>query len=145
MAAKKIQIGETGRAVASNIAITRARMRPRLTVAELAERIQQLGRPITRQALSDIEAERRRVDVDDLVAIAAALGVSPATLLMPETFDETEVEPVLDGLQLPAGILWSWLTAEHPLDVPEPTEQYGIDVEAFKQRAKPRWVWAREQ
>ncbi|EHM29101.1 hypothetical protein SPW_2559 [Streptomyces sp. W007] len=40
-----------------------------------------LGRPMTITMLSRIECRQRRCDVDDLVAIAAALDVSPLTLL----------------------------------------------------------------
>ncbi|MCJ1680027.1 helix-turn-helix domain-containing protein [Streptomyces sp. APSN-46.1] len=40
---------------------------------------------MTNTMLSRIERTRRRCDVDDLVAIAAALGVSPLALLQPVT------------------------------------------------------------
>ncbi|MFE4797651.1 helix-turn-helix domain-containing protein [Streptomyces sp. NPDC056708] len=48
---------------------------------QLAERVTALGRPMTITMLSRIECRQRRCDVDDLVAIAAALGVSPIALL----------------------------------------------------------------
>ncbi|MBA8945271.1 MULTISPECIES: XRE family transcriptional regulator [Streptomyces] len=38
---------------------------------------------MTNIALSRTERARRRCDVDDLVVIAAVLGVPPATLLLP--------------------------------------------------------------
>jgi hypothetical protein len=38
---------------------------------------------MTNTALSRTERARRRCDIDDLVAIASALGVSPTTLLLP--------------------------------------------------------------
>ncbi|MFJ2770063.1 helix-turn-helix domain-containing protein [Streptomyces sp. NPDC087300] len=47
----------------------------------LAERCTALGRPMTNIALSRTERARRHCDVDDLVAIASALGVSPISLL----------------------------------------------------------------
>ena len=43
------------------------------------------GRPLAHSAVDQIEKGTRRVDVDDLIALAAALGVSPTTLLMPDT------------------------------------------------------------
>jgi transcriptional regulator with XRE-family HTH domain len=48
---------------------------------ELAARVTALGRPMSNTMLSRIELAKRRCDIDDLVAIAAALQVSPAALL----------------------------------------------------------------
>jgi transcriptional regulator with XRE-family HTH domain len=45
---------------------------------------EEIGRPIPELGLRRIESGDRRVDVDDLMALAAALDVSPATLLMPD-------------------------------------------------------------
>jgi hypothetical protein len=45
---------------------------------ELADRVTALGRPLSKHAaVSHIERIRWRCDIDDLVAITAALGVSP--------------------------------------------------------------------
>jgi transcriptional regulator with XRE-family HTH domain len=60
-----------------------------LTQRELSAKLQNLGRPISAGAISKIENGRpsvpepkavRRVDVDDLLALAAALAVPPARL-----------------------------------------------------------------
>jgi transcriptional regulator with XRE-family HTH domain len=48
---------------------------------QLAERCSAFGRPMSNTMLSRIELAKRRCDVDDLVAIAAALQVSPTALL----------------------------------------------------------------
>ena len=48
-----------------------------------AERCTALGRPLSNTALSRTERAHRRCDVDDLVTIAAALGIPP-TALLPE-------------------------------------------------------------
>ncbi|MGA5472535.1 helix-turn-helix domain-containing protein [Streptomyces arboris] len=57
---------------------------------ELAERLTQAGRPMTQPIVSRIESGTRRVDVDDLVALAAVFGVSPAVLLPAAEADETD-------------------------------------------------------
>lgn len=62
-------------------AIEHMRTERGLTQHQLAARCAALGRPITNTALSRTERAHRRCDVDDLVAIAAALGVSPVVLL----------------------------------------------------------------
>ena len=44
-----------------------------LTLGDLADKLKELGRPILLSALSKIEKGQRRVDVDDLVALALAV------------------------------------------------------------------------
>jgi transcriptional regulator with XRE-family HTH domain len=92
-----------------------------LTYAELARRTGDAGRPIPVLGVRRIEAGERRVDVDDLMALAAALDVPPATLLMPDT-TPTEWEAPVDATGLPeagtAEQLWAWLTATRPPRIP---------------------------
>ena len=85
MAARPIQIGEAGGHVAA--AITRHRQRLGWDQAGLADRVTAVGRPMSASVLGKVEAGARRVDVDDLVALAAALDVPPASLL-PGDVDE---------------------------------------------------------
>ncbi|WP_076482713.1 hypothetical protein [Williamsia sterculiae] len=114
MAGKKNELGATGRTVASNIASLRQGQR--LGFAELSRILSDLGRPIPPLGLRRIEDEERRVDVDDLVSIAVALGVSPITLLMPSTpnaSDEVLSSASLEAVS--AQRLWRWYRAERPL------------------------------
>ncbi|MBT2675760.1 helix-turn-helix transcriptional regulator [Streptomyces sp. ISL-14] len=64
-------------------AIERLRLVRGLTQHQLAARCTALGRPMANTALSRTERARRRCDVDDLVALATALGAPPAALLLP--------------------------------------------------------------
>lgn len=52
-----------------------------MSKTELAERLAKAGRSIDRLSVLRIEATERRIDVDDLVALADALGV-PADRLI---------------------------------------------------------------
>ncbi|MBA2948505.1 helix-turn-helix domain-containing protein [Streptomyces himalayensis] len=79
MATRSIEIGPAGIQTARNI--ERLRLLRGLTQHHLAERCTALGRPLTNTALSRTERARRRCDIDDLVTIAAALGMSPSSLL----------------------------------------------------------------
>ncbi|MDX3611972.1 helix-turn-helix domain-containing protein [Streptomyces europaeiscabiei] len=81
MASRPVEIGPAG--LHSARAIERIRLARGLTQHQLAVRCTALGRPMTNVALSRTERARRRCDVDDLVAIATALGVPPETLLLP--------------------------------------------------------------
>lgn len=137
MAAKKIEIGETGRTVALNVTVHRA-MRG-LSVAALAEKVRATGRDLTRQALSEIEAGRRRVDVDDLVTLALALEVSPAALLMPRA-DYPEEVVATSGGRAPARRVWRWLRAEAPIvEVGEDLDEAQGRQMEFIRRSQPAW------
>jgi transcriptional regulator with XRE-family HTH domain len=58
--------------------------RQEITIARLAERCAELGTPgLTRDAIASIVSGRRRVDVDELYALGAALNVSPLLLTLP--------------------------------------------------------------
>ncbi|MGW3486515.1 helix-turn-helix domain-containing protein [Streptomyces sp. NPDC001054] len=71
------KVGKIGQRVAAEV----ARLRGRVTVRELSARLEELGRPILPSGISKIEHGLRRVDVDDLVALAMALEVTPNRLL----------------------------------------------------------------
>ncbi|MFD4240176.1 helix-turn-helix domain-containing protein [Streptomyces sp. NPDC058525] len=79
MPPRSLEIGPAGRAAAR--AIERTRVALGYSQRQLAAHVVALGRPMTFTALSRIERTVRRCDVDDLVAIAAALGVPPQVLL----------------------------------------------------------------
>lgn len=137
----KNPLGPTGQAVAANV--ERLRTEQNLTFAALAERLDDIGRPIPTLGLRKIVAQTRRVDSDDLVALAVAFGVSPVSLLMPGLrtvgqFDQVE----FTGLPLPvrAEVGWLWLTAQ---DLPTPDSQpLGTSAKffAFLERSCPPWV-----
>jgi hypothetical protein len=76
---KKIDLAYFGTVVADNV----RRYRGETTYAELSRRLTELGRPIAPLGLRHIEADNRRVDVDDLVFLAVALDVAPLALLTP--------------------------------------------------------------
>ncbi len=61
---------------------------------ELSARLTKLGRPILPSGITKLEQGKRRVDVDDLVALAAALRVTPTRLLLgPPPTDGTAEDP----------------------------------------------------
>lgn len=68
-------IGHHGENVA--LAVRTLRLMQRLTLTELSQRVAENGRHIPELGLRRIEQLARRVDVDDLMALATALNVSP--------------------------------------------------------------------
>lgn len=55
----------------------------RLSQAELAQRMTERGRPMSKQALLALENGRRSVSLDEALALAAILYVAPAHMLSP--------------------------------------------------------------
>lgn len=152
MGRKAIELGHTARTVASNV--TRFRGARRYTLADLSERLTTVGRPMTGNTLSAIENATRRADVDDLVALAAALNVSPAALLMPnvtelDTTDPSDPSLIVEqhvptsaGENVEAGALWLWLTADSPLDAPQILEKRDeVGIEVWRREQVPPWAY----
>lgn len=79
MGTRKVEQGKVGHLVAAEI--RRRREQRKLSLQTLSGYLEVLGRPILPSGLSKIEAGTRRVDVDDLVALADALGTVPSALL----------------------------------------------------------------
>jgi transcriptional regulator with XRE-family HTH domain len=109
MAGKKSDLGPIGANVMA--AVRRFREERGLAYAELSRQLHDMGREIPPLGLRRIESGDRKVDVDDLIAIALALGVSPLALLL-----QTEASSlVAEGEQYPADRIWSWARGSQSL------------------------------
>lgn len=86
---------EQRQAARTGAEVQRLRKAVGMTAQQLADRMDELGLRMTRQAISDLENGRRRyVTTAELSVIAAALGVPPVQLLYPELPDgDTEYLP----------------------------------------------------
>jgi transcriptional regulator with XRE-family HTH domain len=125
------EVGPSGQRAARNL--EQLREERRLNQDELAARAGRVGRPMTRQIVSKTEAADRRIDVDDLVALAIALGTTPNRLLLPGSAGEGELVALTPEVQVSALDAWKWATGEGPLPAGEalPGEQMliGDDTE----------------
>src|SRR5689334_8019285 len=79
--AARVPLGPVGGYVMKNM--KELRQARGLTYKALSDILSELGRDIPTLGLSRIEKGTRRVDADDLVALAIALGVNPSALLLP--------------------------------------------------------------
>jgi transcriptional regulator with XRE-family HTH domain len=68
----------------------------------LSDRLVAVGRPILASGLSKIEAGTRRVDVDDLVALAEAMWATPDDLLTAPDAAPKVVDPARVMLRVAA-------------------------------------------
>lgn len=72
-------MGRIGKKVIDNL--NRIRKDRGLTLVQLSERTEETGRKLSMSALSLIATGKRRVDVDDLWALAVALQTTPYDLM----------------------------------------------------------------
>jgi transcriptional regulator with XRE-family HTH domain len=113
MANREIEIGAAGKRAAANLAgIRKAR---HLEQSEVAGRMTMLGRPMSAPVVSKTEKLDRRIDVDDLVAFAVALGVTPNRLLLPGSARGDEQIELLPEVRVSAMTAWKWATGDAPL------------------------------
>lgn len=75
-----------------------------LRLADLSEMLKEQGHPLELNTLSRVEQGKRAIDVDDLVAFARALDVSPARMLD---------DPEAVGLQQALLLVNDWLSYLH--------------------------------
>ncbi|EPD62382.1 helix-turn-helix domain-containing protein [Streptomyces sp. HGB0020] len=132
---KKNPLGPTGEQVRANVASVREARG--MTKKQLADRVTQLGRPIPPLGISRIEAGTRRVDADDLVALAVALRVAPATLLLPRGAADDPASVTAAG-EVTTAEAWMWADGMRPLVVSEQDPQG--DVQRFRLDARPAWA-----
>lgn len=93
-----------------------------MTTARLADLVNEHGVSMNATTVTKIEKKDRRVTVDELVALAVALGVSPPLLLLPIERPEGERAggdseiPLTDGQVAEWEAAWRWMHGQRPLD-----------------------------
>src|SRR4051794_18703182 len=106
------KLGPVGVRVAENVKMLREYAR-RLSVRDLSARLGELGRPLLPSGITKIEHGERRVDADDLVALALALGVTPNRLLLDGTgAPEEQFALTPRGDLSPSADAWAWACGE---------------------------------
>lgn len=108
------EAGPTGERVAANL--TAIRIDRGMSQAELAERVVEIGRPMSGPVVSKTEKLDRRMDVDDLIAFAAALNTTPNRLLLAASADRAEDIDLTPGVRVTAYAAWQWATGEIALN-----------------------------
>jgi transcriptional regulator with XRE-family HTH domain len=101
--------GPTSERVAHNVRQLRSELG--LSLEGLSRRLGELGRPIRDTGLSKLEAGERRVDVDDLMALAMALEVTPNRLLLDSEADDEPIA-LTETYQTNRRQAWAWSCGE---------------------------------
>ncbi len=135
MASNAVIPGPTSKRVAENV--LKWRKARQMQQKELSAALARLGRPMLPTVISKIERGDRRVDVDDLVSLAAALDVSPSALLFPTTGDAGDALSLTEDLEVTAGAAWEWADGQKPLTRSD-VAPYG-DLLRFRLDSRPSW------
>jgi transcriptional regulator with XRE-family HTH domain len=109
MATRKIEIGPTGERLAANV--KELRLARRMKLDDLSRRLGELGRLIPKSGLSKIESGERRVDVDDLTALAIALQVTPNRLLLTGGVEDVQIG-LTEDYSTSDRAAWQWSCAD---------------------------------
>lgn len=128
--------GPTSRHLAANL--RRIRDARRLSTTKLAAKLKEAGQPIPATGITRIEKGERRVDVDDLTALSAALDVSPSALLLPATDSPEDTVEITGGGEAPADTAWAWMDGTRPLQLPE-DNAYAATLE-YALYSRPPWM-----
>lgn len=131
MASNAVISGPTAERVAENI--KEFRKARQLDQKGLSEALKRLGRPMLPTVVSKVERQERRIDVDDLVAFALALKVSPAALLLPREWNDEPVDLTPD-FSLPTRTAWLWMEGRSPAN-DWATGPDGADLDDEKEQA----------
>ncbi|MFE3786982.1 helix-turn-helix domain-containing protein [Streptomyces goshikiensis] len=134
---QKTPLGPMGSTLTENV--RRLREAQRLTYVELSDRLTEAGRPIPVLGLRRIERGERRVDVDDLIALALVFNVSPGSLLLPHekpAGDPSDPHehwlPLTDSKSVDWEAAWRWMHGEYP-----PAEVSRREVQEFRRENRP--------
>lgn len=102
----------TAETVSSNVRFIRRRRK--LTLRGLSEKVTlDTNRPLTHGVIDGIERGTRRVDVDDLMALAVALDVSPSDLLTPSRVTPFEIVEATGLGRVRVDVLRRWIGTKH--------------------------------
>ncbi|PPG53754.1 hypothetical protein C5C24_01760 [Rathayibacter sp. AY2B3] len=135
-------VGATGFEVARNL--KRIRLYAGLTQADVSGMLGRMGRPVPVASIGKMESGDRRVEVDDLVALAVVFGVTPLALLMPHTRSSNETVEIT-GHRGSAFEAWHWAIGELPLNLSTDYEDAETDVGVFVHASLPWWLRVRSE
>lgn len=136
--------GPTAQRVARNVNALRRALG--WDLKDLSAQLAELGQPVSLGQLSKLERGDRRVDVDDLVALAVALDVAPSRLLLTAEAGEEEVN-LTPTVRCSAREAWRWSAGEEPLRRGAPLD-LGDRMDRFTQESAPhveRDQWTLQQ
>ena len=126
--------------------LKQVRQRRGWTQAQLSRRLSELDYPIDRVTLSKIERGGERaqnVKLQELLAIAYALGVPPVQMMFPYE-DETRVRVIGKQPPAPADDVRGWIAGQWPLYADDDKATYYLERPPQLLSATLEWMQARK-
>lgn len=116
--------------------VRRLREGQRLTQEDLAERLTYLGHSASRRTVMRMENGQRGISVDELAAVALALGTSPAVLMdpLPVQAPALVIGPGAEGQEpatMPAPDASAWLRAIRTFRITWTTAEAAADPDTW--------------
>lgn len=134
-----VEMGPTAATVAANVRRLRDDVRGWSTY-ELSGKLAKAGRPIGASAVAKIERGERQVTVDDLMALASALRVSPSALLLPLKDGPHETVDITGVGEIAADRAWDWLDGK-PLTVEPGNYDVLLEHDLYSRPPRRRRSW----
>lgn len=135
---KTMKDGPASKIVRENVRRLRGSRTYAATVRDMRELA---GHSIHEVVLKRIESGERRIDVDDLIALALAFQVTPAELLLDHGDNPDEPVAVSGDTEMPDLIrgaerwkVYEWLRGRRPL-----WSEDDDDIRSFRERISPGW------
>lgn len=139
---RAIETGPTGKTVAENLA--RLRKLRGYTTRQLSGLLERNGRAIPASGITRMEKAERQVTADELVALAAALGVNPSALLLPVNVDQDDAVEVTGAGTHRAETFWHWADGGGPLPLKETGETAAgralYEARLQFRQGRPHWL-----
>ncbi len=101
--------------------LSRFRKQRGLSLAQLAQQLEEIGCPLHLNTLNKIEHGRRGIDLDEVVALARVLRVPPLALVFP--LGHQDVVDILPGQRVGTWAAAKWFSGEEPF----PTADSDLD------------------
>jgi transcriptional regulator with XRE-family HTH domain len=135
----RVDLGPTGEAVAENV--RRLRVALGMSLRDLESKLQENGHhAIAHSGLSKIENKSRRVDVDDLMALALALAVTPVALLLPAARSPRDPVELTGWGSVDASWAWAYVLGTRDLVDVVFTDDDGKPAPPLAARSFPLWA-----
>jgi transcriptional regulator with XRE-family HTH domain len=104
-----------------------------MSAQQLADRCAELGMPIARSVLANLESGRREsVSAAEIMILAQALDVPPVLLMFP--LGRVEAIEYLPGQQMPPWDAMMWFSGRHGVEIVRLYERHSNLVEQWKLR-----------
>ncbi|MGV9337888.1 helix-turn-helix domain-containing protein [Streptomyces sp. NPDC003688] len=141
---RAVEMGPTGKTVAENL--TRLRKTRGLSIRQLSAELERRGRSLSPSGITRMEKADRHVTTDELVALAATLGVNPSALLLPLKDGPDEAVEVTGVGTVGAGEVWDWADGKRPLGATTGDMDALLDFDLYARPPRHRrtWEWAKD-